>query len=224
MNFLGILLPPGIARIVTVCFDGVRAGLVQFEASADPRYACVVLDRLVAILRHIFMLCAVFHVPAPQSSEPGRSPRPAREKPNTDDHSASAPPRKREGRVQFPLIPKLARSFRLCDDSGAPILDKAPPAGVIPPRDPIRVLAMRCAQLRHGLDHAARYIEALARAMRRDDFVLLVLPAAPRTTPPTGRRDFWDEQVNIAQEARFVVVGFLRQLNDARRARLCNSS
>jgi hypothetical protein len=223
MNFLGILLPPGVGRIVAVGFDSVRGGLERFARSADARYACVVLDRLIAILRHIFMLCAVYFEPRAAWSGPGRS-RPSL------GLASPGPARKRRSRPpcgnhpRFPLVPSIARGFHICDAFGQPIVGQAPPPSPAVRGDMERLRALRCAQLRHGLDHATHCIARLARAMRRDDFVLLVLPAAPMTTPQTDQRDFWEEHVRIAQEARYVVLGFLRHLNAARRARLLDSS
>ncbi len=57
------------------------------------------------------------------------------------------------------------------------------------------------------------YVCRLARKLRSDAIVLT--PIAPRTTPKSSERDFRDESISAAEEARFALGEFWRQRCDS---------
>ncbi|MFZ4068599.1 MAG: hypothetical protein ACOYJ6_00670 [Caulobacterales bacterium] len=56
------------------------------------------------------------------------------------------------------------------------------------------------------------YVKRLARKLHSNAIVLK--PHIPRTTPKTSERDYWEERVAAALEARFALSEFWRLRRD----------
>lgn len=158
MLFLGILLPSGVGRIGALRFDAVWRGSCRFAGPAGggilgetravcAMLVCAMLDRLIAILRHVFVICAVFQEPS-KSSGPGAFVAASKTIKNQTHSRRGGEKALRTAKHSFPLWPRIGRSFWLCDDTGAPI--KNPPRISSVPLDVQRLLQRRIAQLQDG--------------------------------------------------------------------------
>jgi hypothetical protein len=57
------------------------------------------------------------------------------------------------------------------------------------------------------------FVRRLARKLHSK--VIVLKPQIPRTTPKTSERDYWEERVAAAEEARFALSEFWRIRRDS---------
>jgi hypothetical protein len=81
-----------------------------------------------------------------------------------------------------------------------------PGLGLRPTRDDKRGLARKLAGPRAALLNPMPFVRRPARRLHANAIILK--PTVPRTIPKTSDRDYWEERVAAAEEARFALSEF----------------
>jgi len=196
MNTARDILPPsGLSRLVDLTLDEVWIGVRRFwrggpYANAPAGRAVSLLDRLMRIVRFVFVILAV-HMDL----------KPVR--PRTTIARRSR--RVRLQRPVFPLFPRYA--IRNAD---AP--KGAQPKAFAGPRDRFLTARRKLEALTRALSDPMPLIRRMARRLPTQLMVIGWRP--PKRPPPTDRRDFWDSLIPIYREAWFHLHAWRRRTRD----------
>ena len=194
MTHQDLPLPSGVRRLFDLALQTVLIGVQRFrrgDANATAAEALTLLRRLTRLLRFAFVLAATW-LP-PMTATPARQ-RAAR------THPAVAP-----RRTYFQLLPR----FR--------VVTIDPGAGKRPQPAPFATAerdAMRSAQRKLDALAVALFdpLPRIRRIARRLPTALMVIGwRPPKRPPPTDRRDYWEELVELWAEARYALSQYRRR-------------
>ncbi len=196
MTTMSSILPPsGLSRIVDLTVDSVRAGVRQFwrgaHANAPAGRSLSLLNRLIRIVRFVFVILAVHIELAPQR------PRKAAAKRSSLVHLR---------KPAFPLFPRY--TIRNADAPKQP----HPAAFARAERDPILTVERKLAALTRALNDPLPLIRRMARRLPTQLMVFGWRP--PKRPPPTHRRAYWDELIEVFREAKFHLSEWRRRRRD----------
>lgn len=190
-----ILPPSGLSRLVDVTIDSVWIGVRRFwrggqYANAPAGQAISLLNRLMRILRFVFVILAV-HV----------EPMPLRPRQTV----AKRARRVRLSKAAFPLFPRYC-----IRDADAP--KRAQPKAFAAPRDRFLIAQRKLEALTRALSNPMPLIRRMARALPTQLMVFGWRP--PKRPPPTDRRDFWEDLIACFTEAKFTLGEWRRRTRD----------
>jgi hypothetical protein len=217
MTWRDLPLPPAIAAMIALLLEAVSRGVrmaVHGLAHGEMRRTRRIVTRITAILRHVIFLLAV------RVEVRVRAPPPPLRPVSISAGAAAAPcfdlwstlptnsrhPVVAAGEAQDP-------GLRGCGHQNS--LD--PGRGPWPPQDDGRwsekTFQRKLAGIRAALADPLRYARRIARALHSPRCLILP-PKVPRTIPNTDEREFWDERLSVAEEARFAYHQYWAQRRD----------
>ncbi len=196
MTLTDLPLPSGVRRLVDFAIETVRSGVRRFrrgDANATAAEALTLLRRLTRLLRYTFVLSATWLPPV----EPARVRTRA-----TTSHTRRPTPSRRPA---FQILPP----YRVVIvDPDAP--KRAQPAALAcAERDPMRSAQRTLDALATALFDPMPRIRRIARKLRTALMVIGWRP--PKRPPPTHRRDYWEELVDLRAEAVFALREWRRR-------------
>ena len=192
MNITDLPLPSGVRRLFDLALETVFSGVRRFrrgDANATAADALTLLRRLTRLLRFAFVLAATWLPPL-------------------------APTRKAAARNRARVV--LRRPcFQLLPPYRIVTVIPGAPKRLQPAvfanagRDPVRSAQRRLDAIAAALFDPLPRIRRLARRLPTALMVIGWRP--PKRPPPTHRRDYWDDLVELHREAAFALGAWRRR-------------